>query len=1190
MKLVELPGAALLLVAALLTSCTRGTMFTRMDPAETGVYFVNQIRVRDTLNILDNEFIYNGGGVAVGDLNGDGLPDIVFTANLVANRLYLNRGDFRFDDVTEPSGFFKDSTRWSAGVTLVDINRDNRLDIYVSNTMSPNPEARKNYLFVNQGTSESGVPIFREMASAYGLDHDGHDSASAFFDYDNDGDLDVVLAINYIDRHYPNQYVTRLTDGTVPNREVLLRNDYDSSLNHAVFRDVSPEAGLVFDGYSHSLLTHDFNNDGWTDIYVCNDYLSNDLLYINNQDGTFTNRIRDVFKHESLSAMGSDLADIDNDGRADLFVSEMMPVDNKRKKLFLNAGNYSHYIFTERYDYEYQFTRNSLSLNRGMNPATGLPLFSDIAFFAGVQETEWSWTSLLADFDNDGYRDILVTNGFPKDVTDHDFGAFRSGHGSLLVSKQELYDMIPEIKVQNVLFRNGGDRTFEDVTGSWGLSVPSFSNGAAYADLDIDGDLDFVVNNINDPAFIYRNNVTDGRSRANYLRVKLIGTAANPVGIGATVEVRTNGKIQTAEVLSGRGYLSSSEQIVHFGLAGTESVESLIVRWPTGHISRLSGVAANQTIEVSISDARTEEADVRPAGRGLLRPVRLDTMGLDFLPPETDFIDFNFQRTLPHKFSQYGPPVAVGDVNGDGLEDLVFGGSARVDETVFLQRPGGTFDRSTVSWKPNYNKKEEDVGILLFDADGDGDNDIYLARGSYQHEAGSVYYQHLICVNDGRGNFRIDSLALNRLRTCGGAVKAADYDRDGDLDLFVGGRVLPRAYPKPDRSYLLRNDTRNADRPVFVDVTEEVAPGLSFIGMISDALWTDFDNDGWIDIVLAGEWMPLTFLRNTESGFTNVTDHTGVSDRIGWWNSLAGGDFDKDGDIDYIAGNFGLNTYFQCSDKEPLTLYAKDFDNNGLYDPFISCYWRGPDGRKAEYFYHTRDDMIKQLVLIRAKFEKYGTFGEATASQVFTDDELAGADIYKANWMASSFVENLGKGKFRIAALPAEAQFAPLYGILPADVNDDGILDLVSVGNDFGMELIQGRADALNGEVAIGDGSGAFVSVGIEESHFLVPGDARALVHFMAGGKRFMLATQSRDSIRVFARNAPQRESVSVRPAEIRSELVYRDGSTERREFYWGSTFGSHTSRSVEMSPELMEVRFYDCKGIRTRTLKYDRQ
>ncbi|MBL7813911.1 MAG: VCBS repeat-containing protein [Saprospiraceae bacterium] len=1168
-------------VLCLFAACkNEKTLFVLLDSSKTGIDFNNQITETDSLTIFNSEFIYNGGGVGIGDLNGDGLQDLYFTGNQVENKLYLNKGNLQFQEATAQANVQKEPNQWSSGINMLDINRDGKLDMYICNTFKNKPELRKNLLFINQGNDVKGIPHFKEMAKEYGLDDTTHASNAQFFDYDNDGDLDVFIAVNYMDTKYPNQYFPKVKDGSSPNTDRLLQNNLDPSVNHPVFTDISKKAGIKLEGYSHSSLITDFNNDGWLDIYVANDYVTNDLIYINNHDGTFTNQVAAIFKHQAASAMGSDVADVNNDGKLDVFTTEMMPYHNKRKKVFLNANNYNNYINNESYGFEYQYARNVLQLNRGLNPETGLPTFSDIAFIGDVQETEWSWTPLMADFDNDGNRDIFVTNGFPRDVTDHDFGAYRSTV-SYLIPEVELQKTIPQIKVPKFLFRNEGDLRFKDVSKEWGVAVSAFSNGAAYGDLDNDGDLDLIVNNINDKAFVFQNTVNDSDKKSNYLRLKIEGEQPNTDAFGATATVFFGGKQQIAQLVSARGYISTSENCLHFGLGTATKVDSVIVKWQGGKTAKLGLQAINQMITVKFGQNTpfTEGGSL-----ALFDDLNPKTFGLDFIHRDSDFIDFNYQKTLPHKFSEYGPSVSVGDVNGDGRDDIYVGGSALFDGTWFLQNANGQFSKKSVSYKLDPKKQEEELGTLLFDADNDGDNDLYIVHGSSQYPPNSPFYQDVLCINDGKGNFKIAQNALPTETSCGQTVKAADFDGDGDLDLFVGARVLPFAYPKTDRSFLLRNDSKGKDKPVFTDVTQEVCPELAQIGMISDALWTDFNGDNQPDLLLAGEWMPLTFLQNDHGKLKNATANSGIGDKIGWWTSLTAADFDNDGDVDYMAGNFGENLYFKCSSGEPLSIYAKDFDNNGLYDPFISCFWRDTAGQRKEFFYHTRDDMVKQLVLIRRKFLTYGDFGKATVQDVFSQKELEGAQIFKSNWLSTSYLENIGGGKFKISALPTTAQLAPIYGMMPFDVDKDGLLDLVMVGNDYGMELLQGRADAFDGLVLKNMGQNQFKTIELDNSHFYVPNNARALTQVVVKDKSLLLATQNKGALKAFAlKNSAHIQNIPLSKNEVKAQVLLKNGQKQMKEFYWGSTFLSQEGRSFPLDETMQEVIFYDAKNNVTR-------
>ena len=1171
-----------------LLGCGREThLFERIDAEKSGITFNNRITINDSINILDNEFTYNGGGVAVGDLNGDGLQDAYFCGNQVDNKLYLNKGNLRFEDITEISGAQKKKGQWSSGVTILDINGDGRQDIYVCNTMIEDSVLLRDNLYINQGNTAAGIPTFTEMGTEYGILDDTHNSISTFFDYDNDGDLDLFVAVNFIDMQYPNQFITRLPDGKSLTRDLLFRNDYDSAKGHPVFKDVSLESGIIWGGYSHSALIHDFNQDGYQDIFVANDYLSNDLLYINNKNGTFTNQVAAVFKHQSYSSMGSDVADINNDGYADLFTVEMLPQDNKRKKVNMNANNYNHYLFTEQYKYEYQFVRNAFQVYQGINPETQLPLYSDLAFLAGVEATDWSWSPLFADFDNDGYRDLLITNGFPKDIIDHDFGAFRKSISSSLVTRKELLDMIPEVKIPNYIYKNNGDLTFTDKSAEWGISLPSFTNGTAYADLDNDGDLDILTNNIDDPAFLFENTLYTNEKKelpAHYLRFTLQGPQQNAKGFGTKVTVWQKGNKQVAESQCVRGYLSTSEPFLHFGLGQSPAVDSVKVEWADGKIQLLTNTPADQTVNLKYSDALAPlPAQIVPPTTWLT-PADPQTFGIDYVYEENDFIDFNLQKTLPHKFSQYGPAIAVGDVNGDQLDDVVLSSSSRFQGPVLLtQQAGGKFKKTILKLKNSDLLKEEDLGLLLFDADLDGDNDLYVVRGSYQHDEGSPLYQDILCENDGKGNFNIVTGALPLMTASGQNIKAADIDNDGDLDLFVGGRVKPKAYPQSGESFLLRNDS-GKEGLKFTDVSTQWMKGLKEIGLVSDALWTDFDNDNKIDLLLACEWSPLIFLKNTGTGFQPIQSPA-LEAASGWWNSLAAADFDLDGDMDYVAGNFGLNQYFKCSSGEPLRIYSKDFDNNGSYDAFISCYFPDSSGKKYEYFYHSKDDMQKQLILIRKKFEHYADFGRATVKDVFTTEEMKDVSIQTANYMSTSWIENLGGGKFELHSLPLAAQTAPVYGMQCRDINGDALPDLMLIGNDYGMETSQGRADAFNGLVLLNNGKKQFTPTSFGQSGFFVPGDARALSFASINNLPFLIATENRKPLRLFQLPNTKNVQVTVMPGETFAILTHADNRKERIEFSNGSSFLSQRSHNWYFDSRLKDIAIFDAKGSKTRTI-----
>ncbi|HLZ86284.1 MAG TPA: FG-GAP-like repeat-containing protein [Puia sp.] len=1176
----------------LIVSCqNRQRMFEMIPSAHSGVHFNNTITETDSVNVMDISNVYNGGGVGIGDFNNDGKPDLYFTGNQVPNRLYLNRGDFRFEDVTEAAGVGGDG-RWCRGVAVVDINNDGLPDIYVCTTIKTEGKERENLLYVNQGTDKAGVPHFREMAKEYGLADSGYATQAAFFDYDNDGDLDVYIAENdIISGDYPNHYRPIKKDGSHPSTGRLYRNDWNDSLKHPVFTNVTRQAGTTIEGYAHAVTIADINKDGWKDIYVSNDYLSNDLLYINNHDGTFSEQLSTYFRHTSANAMGNDIEDINNDGLADVIALDMNPEDNYRKKTMMGAGNYQNYLNNDLFGYSYQYVRNSLQLNLGprvgRNDSIGPPIFAEIGFFAGIAETDWSWTPMVADFDNDGYRDIIITNGFPKDVTDHDFLAFRDKAYNL-VSKKELLKQIPEVKLHKYAFKNNGDLRFSDVSADWGLTTTAFSNGAAYADLDGDGDLDFVVNNINDEAMVFRNNSRelDGKNH-HFLQVELSGDTANRHGLGAWVELHYGGgKQQVYENTPYRGYLSTIQDIAHFGLGADASVDSVVVKWPNGKMQVLRGVAADQVVKVDIRNAGQRYSFEQPptAVNTLFRDIT-DSVHLQYRHEGRDYIDFNIQKLLPHKLSQYGPAIATGDINGDGLDDLIVGGASFHSAQVFLQGSDGRFTQTALLPDSVIStKKGDDEGLLLFDADGDGDLDLYIAGGGYRYDRNSDAYADRLYVNDGKGHFTPDDKALPANFTSKFCVRAADYDHDGDLDLFISGRVDPWHYPEPVSSYIYRNDSRNGHIQ-FTDVTSTVAKDLVRLGMVCDAIWTDFDGDGWPDLILAGEWMPVTFLRNDKGIFKNVTSSTGVGRQTGWWNSIVAGDFDNDGDIDYVVGNLGLNSYYKASEKYPVRAYAGDFDKNGVYDMILSLYLPDTRGEKQEFPAQTRDDLLKQMTAMRKKFPDYKSYGLATMDQVLSPDQRAGALVVKATDFASCLLRNEGGGKFSLIPLPVEAQLSDLDGMVAGDFDGDGKLDLVLSGNDYGTEPTVGRYDAFSGLYLKGDGTDHFTPWPILRSGLYLPGDQKALVRMQgAGGTCLLAASQHQGPLQVFRANRNKR-CLPVLPRDISALITYRDGSVRKEEFSYGSSFLSQSGRFLSLDGPIVSVEIEDASG-RKRKVK----
>ena len=1175
----------LLLFFACVSCKNRKPLFSLIPSSESGVHFNNTIIENDSINPSDMINVYNGGGVGIGDFNKDGLPDIYFTGNRVSNKLYLNKGDLTFEDITDKAGV-DGAGKWCKGVAVVDINNDGWPDIYVCASISRDPDKRRNLLYINQGNDPDGIPHFKEMAAAYGLDDTTHSTMAHFFDYDNDGDLDMYLVVNEnIRTDNPNFFRPIHTDGTHRSTGRLYRNDWNDSLHHPVFTNVSREAGILTEGYGHAATITDINNDGWPDIYVTNDFLSNDILYINNGNGTFTDRSREYFKHTSATAMGQDVEDINNDGLEDVVVLDMNPEDNYRKKTMMGGNNYVTYQNFDYFGYQYQYVRNTLQLNQGLrvgqNDSIGAPVFSEISFLAGIAETDWSWTPMVTDFDNDGFRDIVVTNGYPKDVTDHDFMAFRAKANDLL-PKADLLKQIPEVKLNKYAFRNDGNLHFSDVSRDWGMTVPAYSNGAAYADLDNDGDMDMVINNINDEAMVYRNTSRERSTENNhYLHVRLKGDSLNRDGIGARIELHyDHGKQQVYENTPFRGYLSTIQNIAHFGLGTTGVVDSVLVKWPGKKMQYLLHVRVDTSLTVDIRDAHQDYSFAQDiiARNTLFREIT-DSVNIHYRHTQKDIIDFNIQKLLPHKFSEYGPGLAIGDVDGNGLDDIIVGGAPQQATQLLLQQAGGSFvQRALLPGGSASEKMAGDQGLLLFDADGDGDLDLYVASGGYGNAGKTEGYQDRLYVNDGRGNFTPDAAALPVNLHAKFCVRAADFDHDGDLDLFVSGRVEPGRYPQPVSSFIFRNDSKDGHIR-FTDVTATVAKDLVDMGLVCDGIWTDFDNDGWPDLVLAGEWMPVTFLKNEKGVFKNVTTASGISDHTGWWNSVVAGDFDNDGDMDYIVGNMGLNSFYRASAGYPVRAYGGDFDKNGIYDMIPSLYLPDRDGRRKEFPAEGRDDLLRQMTSLRKKFPDYKSYATATMDQVLGPEDRKGALILQANDFQSCLLRNEGNGRFTRIPLPVQAQLSVINGMVAEDFDGDGKLDVVLSGNDYGTEVSVGRYDALNGLYLRGDGKGNFTPLSILESGLFLPGNEKALVMLRgAGGKCLLAAGQNRGRLQVLELKKNIR-MVALQADDVSAVITYRDGSVRKEEFAYGSSFLSQSGRFLNLEGPIVSVEIRNAGG-----------
>ncbi len=1155
------------------------TLFQRIPTSKSGLDFANRITEDDTFNILDFEYVYNGGGVGAADFNGDGLTDLYFTGNTTTNKLFVNLGGFRFLDVTEAAGV-AGRGRWCSGITVSDVNGDGKPDLYVNATIYEPGSRRTNLLYLNTGTTTSAegvvIPTFTEAAAACGIADTSHSTHSAFLDFDRDGDLDLYVLVNEMDnRAIPNRYLPKVNDGTGRKNDHFYRNDGLGADGLPHFTDITREAGILKEGFGLGISVCDINADGWPDLYITNDYLSNDLLWVNNQDGTFTDRAAEVLKHTSYSAMGNDVADLNGDGREDVFSVDMFPENNLRRKAMLPPNNYNTYINNHRYEYIPQFARNTLQLTHPRGDSA--LVMTDIGMLAGVSATDWSWSPLAADVDNDGDRDLLITNGFPRDITDRDFMDYNVVMSNLASGETRLAQ-IPSVKIANYAYENDGNLLphFTKRTAEWGFNYPSFSNGAAYADLDNDGDLDYVVNNINDSCFLFRNDLITADTRpdsSHWLQVSLQGEGMNTQAIGARVTVETLRGEQTAYNQPVRGFLSSVADVLHFGFGPTDTLLSLRVNWPDGESYIYKDVAWDQKLVLSKASGQRSTTPVsdRPVPTPLF--ARSDILGK--LPDHRDslFIDFNVQPLLPHKLSEFGPGLAVADVNGDGLEDIFRTGSHFHSGNLLLQgrNADGSPTYSPAPF-PEDGAGAEDLGCLFFDADGDGDHDLYLVSGGSEFPLDRPELLDRLLLNDGQGNFSAAQGALPEVHSSGSCVRAADYDRDGDLDLFVGGRLAPGRFPESVDSYLLTNDGRGAFAPAS-------PPAFTALGLVTDALWTDYNNDGWIDLLIAGQGMGLRLFENREGSLEEVTPES-FGAHVGWWNGLAAGDFDRDGDIDYVAGNFGANNLYGGSGQDYVGLYGGDLDGNGGYDLIVADYALAEDGTYQEFPHNQRNDTEKQLISVKRKFPRHEQFGRATIADLLKLYPNAEVTTLRSNYLRSAWIENMGDGTFTFHDLPRAAQVAPVYGMQVLDVNGDAYPDLVLIGNDFGTETGMGTLDALNGLVLTFDPATRSFATAAEQD-FFVPGNGRSLTVMEVAGQQTLVASENRGPTTAYTLPSAGGTPLPT-PADAQRVTFTLDGKPTLQEVYYGNGYLSQRSRTLWLPAGAENVAVINFAGERS--------
>ena len=1095
--------------ALLLTACIADdgppALFEKLDPKSTGVTFVNELPEKPELNPFNYLYSYNGGGVAAGDIDNDGLPDLFFTANLGRDRLYRNKGNFQFEDITASAGV-AGSDGWTTGVTMADVNGDGWLDIYVAGVDYLTTHGR-NVLWINNGNR-----TFTDRTRDFGLEHVGYSTQAAFFDYDGDGDLDMYLLNHSVHTERGVSRAPQRTPRHPRAGDKLFRNDpAPNGAGHARFVDVSEQAGIYggVEGYGLGVVVSDVNLDGCPDIYVANDFQESDFLYRNNCDGTFTESMAESMGHTSRFSMGADAADFNNDGRPDIVSLDMLPEREEILKSSANAESFNVERLKLGAGYHPQYARNALQLNRGHGR------FSEIGYLAGVSATDWSWSALFADLDNDGRKDLFITNGIYRRPNDLDYINYVGNETiqAMLArgpSEREniaLLSHMPQIPLASYAYRNNGNLTFTNVADAWGLADPSFSNGAAYVDLDNSGSLDLVVNRINAPAAIYRSRARE-RNGNHYLTIALRGEGANTAGIGAKVMIKHGSVMQMLEQMPTRGFQSSVDPRLHFGLGTATSIDSLVVIWPDHRFQVLTHVGGDQTITLEQRDAAGRYAYREgPAPKPHFADVTARS-GVDFTHVENTFFDYNREPLMPHLLSTEGPALAAGDVDGDGLDDFYIGGAKWQSGRLYLQRGDGTFRVSSESSGTfAADSLAEDVDAAFFDADGDRDLDLYVVSGGNEFAGNDEALRDRLYVNDGRGRFTRAIGALPDFFHNGSCVAPGDFDKDGDVDLFVGSRVVARAYGLAPRSYLLENDGSGR----FTDVTAQKATALGEVGMVTSAVWTDYDVDGHLDLVVVGEWMPVSVFRQENANFVDATEKAGLAGTNGWWNSVTAADLDGDRRPDLILGNLGLNSYIRASPDQPARLYVHDFFQNAALEQILTFYKNG-----VSYPLAGRDELARLMPQLRSKYTSYKSFGASRIEDILPGSELRRAKVLEAKTFASSVALTQRTARFHLYPLPIEAQFAPVYATLLGHFVDYGPVDILLGGNFHGVTPARGRYDASYGLLLGVKRGPQFTPIDLEESNLAIDGQVREMKLLRAAnGGRLIVVARNNDKVQI---------------------------------------------------------------------------
>ena len=1062
--------------------------FELISPEYSGIYFNNEIIEKDSFNILQNEYMYNGGGVAIADLNNDGLEDLIFTGNKVSPAIYLNLGDLKFQDITNQfEGGFKG--HWISGVAVADINADGWTDLYFSVTMSKNPEERKNQLWINAGILKDNLPSFTEQAQKYGIDHSGHSMQSSFLDYDLDGDLDLYVLNNTVSEKVPTNYRPKVVDGSSDNQDKLFRNNGDNT-----FTDVSNEAGIQIEGYGLGIGVTDFNRDGYPDIYISNDYIANDILYINQKNGTFKNESPDVLSYQSKFSMGNDVGDLNQDGWPDILTLDMLPEDYSRKKQTINGNSYVFYINDEKFGYQHQYVRNMLHLNNGTIDGQLIP-FSEQGQFSGIDESEWSWSALMADIDNDMDKDLFFSNGFPRDLTDKDFTNYKANMYGFLAGDQEMLEIIPVVKVPNYLMENTGNLNFVNRALEWGMENPVFSNGAAWADLDNDGDLEYITNNINETAYLYKNNFRE-QNPLNYLQIRLIGAISNTMAIGTKIQIITSNGHQWHDQYLSRGYLSSVSPTIHFGLANQETVDTIKLFWPDGNtFSYVTNVKANQILTIDQS-----QLEKYPIPQKYSSPYWFEKQpnAIEWRHTQEDFIDFYLpQRTMLRKISSTGPAMALGDLNGDGTREVYIGGSPHQSSAVFSIN-NGKFIPLEIQGLTQI-KSAHETSIEIADVDNDGDLDVLAVGGAYSPYESTIY-GHFLFKNQG---LFFEKIELPVGVFSASVIRASDFDKDGDIDFFIGARVSDNAYPLAPPSVLLINDGKGNFTPL-----EDNALDL---GMVTDAVWSDINGDGYEDLVVARDWNTLALVKNLKGQSLKI-ENLGVYS--GNWSMINAVDLNQDGKMDIIAGNLGNNHRFPVSEKYPMTLYAPDIDKNGIMDLLPAAYYRDSTGKMTEYPVHYLDELATQSPFFRKLFTSYTQYSKFSMKDILNKGNTENMVTRQINNTSSYILWNRGTS-FDWEKLPDVAQNAPLKTALIQDFNQDGFFDILLAGNDFSFDVSTGYMAANKGILLKGLGNEKFEWVPYHQSGWATEGVVQQLL-FIPSTPAFILAGINRNEIKTF--------------------------------------------------------------------------